>query len=94
MTEQRILSSDGQVTIPRDVIDALGIKPGEAIEFSSNDRGELVIRKGMVGPYSPRKTCEEMAAAIDRVVEERRNLVSGRSTDKIMAELRGDEPLP
>ena len=39
------LTVKGQVTIPKDVRDALGLKPGDAVEFDWNANGEAVIRK-------------------------------------------------
>jgi AbrB family looped-hinge helix DNA binding protein len=40
----------GQVTIPKDVRDALGLKPNEPVEFAWNDAGEAVIRKPAASP--------------------------------------------
>jgi antitoxin PrlF len=45
MSKQSNLTVKGQVTIPKDVRDALGLKPGEPVEFGWNEAGEAVIRK-------------------------------------------------
>lgn len=45
MSKQSNLTIKGQVTIPKDVRDALGLKPGDAVEFDWNEAGEAVIRK-------------------------------------------------
>ena len=45
MTEQRNLTVKGQVTIPKDVRDALGLRPGEPVEFETRGE-EAVIRRG------------------------------------------------
>jgi len=45
MSKLSNLTVKGQVTIPKDVRDALGLKPGEPVEFGWNAAGEAVIRK-------------------------------------------------
>ena len=39
------LTSKGQATIPADVRAALGLKPGDSVEFRLNDAGEMVLRR-------------------------------------------------
>lgn len=39
------LTSKGQATIPADVRAALGLKPGDSVEFRLNDAGEVVLRR-------------------------------------------------
>ena len=39
------LTSKGQATIPADIRAALGVKPGDSVEFVMNDAGEMVVRK-------------------------------------------------
>lgn len=72
------MSEKGQVTIPKALRDRLGLGAGEVIEFSE-ERGRLVATK--VATESP----------IDRVFG---RLALGRSTDDVMAELRGDPDIP
>jgi AbrB family looped-hinge helix DNA binding protein len=40
-----ILTSKGQVTIPKQIRSALGLEPGSAVEFAVNQAGEVVIHK-------------------------------------------------
>ncbi|WP_312283764.1 AbrB/MazE/SpoVT family DNA-binding domain-containing protein [Candidatus Igneacidithiobacillus taiwanensis] len=39
------LASKGQVTIPKQICDALNLSPGSAVEFAVNNEGEVVIHK-------------------------------------------------
>ena len=39
------LTSKGQVTIPKQIRDALNLEPGCAVDFAVNREGELVIQK-------------------------------------------------
>lgn len=66
------VSSQGQVTLPKFVRDALGIAPGDRLEFEVRGN-ELVGRK------------KRTKANFDRF---RGILADGRSTDEIMRELR------
>lgn len=66
------ISSKGQVTLPKSVRDALGIEPGDQLEFEVRDK-EFVGRK------------KRKKANFDQF---RGILADGRSTDEIMRELR------
>lgn len=39
------LTVKGQVTIPKQIRDALGLKPGMPVDFAVNDEGEVVIHR-------------------------------------------------
>jgi AbrB family looped-hinge helix DNA binding protein len=39
------LSIKGQVTIPKQIRDALGLRPGMPVDFAVNQDGEVVIHK-------------------------------------------------
>lgn len=39
------LTVKGQVTIPKQIRDALGLKPGMPVDFAVNPAGEVVIQK-------------------------------------------------
>ncbi len=66
------LSSKGQVTIPKAVRDALGLRPGDLIEFSV--RGDEIVgrRRGAGTQWS------RLVGVLD----------SDRTTDDVMRELR------
>ena len=42
------LTSKGQVTIPKQIRDALSLAPGAAVEFAVNAEGDVVVRKAAV----------------------------------------------
>ena len=42
------LSVKGQITIPKQIRDALGLKPGMLVDFVVNQDGEVVMRKAEV----------------------------------------------
>jgi AbrB family looped-hinge helix DNA binding protein len=75
------LSIKGQVTIPKQIRDALGLKPGMPVDFAVNQDGEVVIHKADVS--SKRKP-------------DRFEAVRGRAdvkwqTQDLMNLLRGDD---
>ncbi len=73
MNEQAIVSEKGQVTIPKRLRDRLGIRPGQVLAFRE-ERGKLVATK---------------AGAYDPVGSSYGTLKLGRSTDDVIADLRG-----
>lgn len=68
-----IVSEKGQITIPKQVRDRLGIEPGQELEFSDED-GRLVARK-----VSARNPVDAVYGIID--------LPGG--TDQLVDDLRG-----
>ena len=44
MKHESNLTSKGQVTIPKDIRDALGLKPGSKVRFEMNAAGNAVIK--------------------------------------------------
>jgi antitoxin PrlF len=73
------LTSKGQVTIPKQIRDALNLAPGSSVEFAVNRDGEVVIHK--VGARASRKPDRFEAARGKADVKWR--------TDELMALLRG-----
>jgi AbrB family looped-hinge helix DNA binding protein len=70
----------GQVTLPKKVRDAAGIRPGDRVEVRATASGTVIIEKpGAVDDYKARL----YALA-------KRRLIRGITTDEIMKELRGD----
>lgn len=50
MAKSRI-TSKGQVTIPKDVRDRLGLRPGDEIEFVEDRRGYRVLKRVPASPF-------------------------------------------
>lgn len=94
MSKLSNLTVKGQVTIPKDVRDALGLKANEPVEIIWSGGDEAVIRKPRLDEAEYKRRYEAALANIDRVREKMRPYQTGRSTDEIMDELRGPEPLP
>ncbi len=74
------LTSKGQVTIPKQIRDALGMAPGCSVQFDVNREGDVVIHK--VGARASRKPDRFEAARGKADVKWR--------TDDLMALLRGN----
>ena len=92
MSKQSNLTVKGQVTIPKDVRDALGLKPGEPVEFDWNAEGEAVIRKPRPDSGAFDRRYQTALANLNRVAEKYSHLRTGEDTDAYMAEIR--EPVP
>lgn len=74
------LTIKGQVTIPKQIREALGLKPGMPVDFAVNQEGEVVIHKA---ESSPGRKADRFEAARGRAN------VKWRTQD-LMALLRGD----
>jgi len=85
------LTVKGQVTIPKDVRDALGLKPGEPVEIEWRGGDEAVIRKPR---FDRESEIARIRAEIEAAVADFPSLQPGRSTDDIMREIRGNEAFP
>ncbi|MGE0049811.1 MAG: AbrB/MazE/SpoVT family DNA-binding domain-containing protein [Acidithiobacillus sp.] len=72
------LTSKGQITIPKQIRDALGLAPGVSVEFAVNKEGEVVIHK-----LSEQRQPDRFEAARGKAD------VKWRS-DELMALLRGE----
>ncbi len=79
------ITTKGQVTIPKRVRDALGLKPGDDVDFVVGDSGEAVLRRA--GPVSGRPTPDP-----DRF-EKVRGCADYKwpSTDEYMKFIRGED---
>lgn len=49
------LTLKGQVTIPKQIRDALGLTPGSRLDFAVNDDGEVVLHKAAAGQRRAKK---------------------------------------
>jgi AbrB family looped-hinge helix DNA binding protein len=75
-----MVTSKGQVTLPKKVRDAAGIKPGDKVEVRNTASGGIYIGKsGSEAEYL--KKLQVIA---------KRYPIRGGTTDEIMLELRGD----
>ncbi|MBA4163867.1 MAG: AbrB family transcriptional regulator [Erythrobacter sp.] len=88
MSHQSRMTVKGQITVPKDIREALGLAPGEVAEFVRNADGEIVLRhKKSAGDAAKR-------AAVRKSIDSITGLLRlGRPTEAIMRDLRGDEPL-
>lgn len=82
----------GQVTIPKDVRNALGLRPGEPVAFERDERGNYLIRKPETDPAEYQRRCTEALAAIREVRRKYPMNPLGMTTDEYMALIR--EPVP
>ncbi|MEY2942450.1 MAG: hypothetical protein RLY97_464 [Pseudomonadota bacterium] len=82
------MTSKGQVLIPKALRERCGLTPGAPVRVGTNDRGETVILPA-VNPVQESR--EEKAARVRQAIEAVRGKYStGRTTDEIMREIRGD----
>lgn len=63
------MTSKGQVTVPKDIRDALGLLPGHRVEFALDAHGDAVIRKA-----SDDRQRRDRETAITHGVKEARRL--------------------
>ncbi|WP_010186866.1 AbrB/MazE/SpoVT family DNA-binding domain-containing protein [Sphingomonas sp. PAMC 26605] len=85
------LTVKGQITIPKDVRDALGLIANAPVEIEMLGLDEAVIRK----PKQDHAAERDRLVAEMRAVSERYKLFrTGESTDEIMRDIRGDDPFP
>jgi AbrB family looped-hinge helix DNA binding protein len=75
------LTSKGQVTIPKQIRDALNLAPGASVEFAVNREGEVVIHRVGAKPSRKRDRFEAARGKAD---------VKWR-TDDLMTLLRGED---
>ncbi len=77
------VTTKGQVTIPKEVRDLLGITPGSSVTFEVADDGRVLLSK--VGSRA------RTARPPSRFAKLRGTATAGLSTDEIMALTRGDD---
>lgn len=70
------LTSKGQITVPKEVRDQLGLRPGDEVEFVAEDSSYRVRKRLGESPF-------------DRYVGYLGNL-EGRQPDELIEELRGE----
>ena len=92
MSKKTNLTVKGQMTIPKDVRDALGLKPGEPVEIDWRGGDEAIIRKPRLDPAQEEAAYHAELARLEALAEKWKHLRNGQTTDEYMAEIR--EPLP
>lgn len=92
MSKLTNMTVKGQVTIPKDVRDALGLRPNEPVEIDWRGGDEAVIRRPRRDPASEEAAYRTELARLETLAEKYRHLRTGEDTDSFMADLR--EPLP
>jgi AbrB family looped-hinge helix DNA binding protein len=81
------MTSKGQVLIPKEIRDRLGLVPGRPVRVGINDRGEAVI---LPSPPPLEETPEQKTARIrDAIDDLAGKYATGQSTEEYMAEIRG-----
>lgn len=84
------MTSKGQVLIPKNIRDRLGLVPGNPVRVGVNDRGEAVILPAERLSEETREARRtRIRAAIDSIAGK---YATGQSTDEYMAEIRGPYP--
>ncbi len=71
----------GQVTLPKNVRDAAGIKPGDRVEVRATTSGAVIIEKSNTGADDYKARAYALA---------KRRPIRGITTDEFMKMLRGD----
>jgi antitoxin PrlF len=86
---QHKLTSKAQVTIPKDMRAALGVKPGDMVRFELDAKGNVTLLKG---ENAPTETREQRRARIREALEAMTGVIDlgGMTTDEYMREIRGD----
>jgi len=75
------IRANGQLTVPQRVRAALGLAPGDRVEFQLNGNGEVVLRKASAKPPQSRRRRERVHARLE--------LQMRRRAEELLALLRG-----
>lgn len=81
------MTSKGQVLLPKVIRDKIGLIPGGRVRVGINDRGEAVVLPDREEPIEERR-----AAIRASILSVAGTLKTGKTTDEMMRELRGDDP--
>ena len=74
------VTSKGQVTIPKEIRESLGIKVGDEIDFVKDERGIVTVRK------------YREPGSFHKWIGYAKDVFPGMSTDDVMEMLRGRRP--
>jgi len=75
MTARTKVTSKGQVTIPKDVRERLGLRPGDEIEFVDDRKGFRVQKRVVASPF--------------RKYRGHLKHLAGRDPDQLVEQMRG-----
>jgi len=75
MTARTKITSKGQVTIPKDVRERLGLRPGDEIEFVDDRKGFRVQKRVVASPF--------------RKYRGHLKHLAGRDPDQLVEQMRG-----
>lgn len=73
------ITSKGQVTIPKNIRDYMGLKPGSAVEFEIAPDGRAIVQPARVAGVGRRRPLDSLRGTLD----------TGMTTDELMSLLRG-----
>jgi AbrB family looped-hinge helix DNA binding protein len=83
LTMSTTITQKGQVTIPKQIRDALGLTPGSAVDFAADKDGNVILRKTGQRARTPSRKDRFEAARGKADIKWR--------TDELMALLRGED---
>ncbi len=79
------VTEKGQVTIPKEIRDRLGIVPGSEVDFVASDNGALLVRVDNPDDQNVIRDFDDWAARVKGTFE-----TGGMTTDEFMLWLRGE----
>lgn len=79
------VTEKGQVTIPKDIRDHFGIKPGSEVEFIASEKGALIVKSDAATSAGRSRRIEEWAKQVEGTLD-----LDGMTTDEYMIWLRGE----
>jgi len=79
------VTEKGQVTIPKEIRDRLGIVPGSEVDFVASNNGALLVRVDNPEDQNSIRDFDDWAARVKGTFD-----TGGMSTDEFMLWLRGE----
>ena len=83
------LTIKGQITIPKQIRDALDLQPGCKLNFTYNDAGEVLLQKEELGNKTPKDKRAKSSVNKNRFEQVRGRADIQWSTKDLMKLLRG-----
>jgi AbrB family looped-hinge helix DNA binding protein len=79
------VTEKGQVTIPKEIRDRLGIVPGSEVDFVASNNGALLVRVDNPEDQNSIRDFDDWAARVKGIFD-----TGGMTTDEFMVWLRGE----